>query len=306
MTNTAPVPRQLIVSGDDFGLSPQVNAGILYAHRSGILTNTSLMVTGPAWEDAVALARTTPSLSVGLHLTLVQGRAALPPQVLPRLTDGKGHFSNNPTIAGLRYFFLRRTREQIRTECRAQIEKFLATGLTLAHLDGHLNLHMHPTVLDILLDLAREYRVMAMRLTREDPSFSLAYDPRDRLRKRWESMVFTCLSWAAEKKLRANGIAFPDCLFGLHQSGAIDERYVLTLLPRLREGVTELYCHPAFLPCPEVQYWTPTYRRDVELAALTSPRVRAAVADHNITLMSYRDLHPAGTHHPSHQHGGAQ
>ena len=109
-----PLPcRRLIVNGDDFGLSTQVNAGILHAHRSGILTSTSLMVTGPAWEDAVALAKATPSLSVGLHLTLVQGRAVLSPHLLPDLIDHEGNFSHNSTLAGLRYFFSRLRRSRL-------------------------------------------------------------------------------------------------------------------------------------------------------------------------------------------------
>ncbi|MBI3799489.1 MAG: hopanoid biosynthesis-associated protein HpnK [Deltaproteobacteria bacterium] len=287
--------RQLIVNGDDFGLSSQVNAGILHAHRHGILTDTSLMVTAPAWEEAVALARATPTLSVGLHLTLVQGRAALAPHLLPAVTDPFGNFSQDPTRAGLRYFFSRQARAQVRAECRAQIEKFLATGLTLAHVDGHLNIHMHPVVLDSLLALAKEYGMRAMRLTREDLATSLRLDARYGLRKRWESVIFRILSRAAEKKLRTHGILFPDALFGLHQSGDINERYLLGLLPRLREGVTEVYCHPAFLPCREVQHWTPTYRRDVELAALTSPAVRTAITAQEVTLISYRALSPDGT-----------
>jgi hopanoid biosynthesis associated protein HpnK len=294
MTPTTRSGRQLIVNGDDFGLSPQVNAGILHAHRHGILTNTSLMVTAPAWEEAVALAQATPSLSVGLHLTLVQGRAALAPHLLPAVTDPGGNFSRTPTLAGLRYFFSRRARQQVRAECQAQIEKFLATGLPLAHVDGHLNIHMHPVVLNVLLELAREYGIKAMRVTCEDLAVSLALNTHHSLRKRWESVIFTGLSRAAEKKLRANGIAFPDALFGLHQSGDINERYLLGLLPRLREGVTELYCHPSFLPCREVQYWTPTYRRAVELEALTSPAVRAAVANQNIALVSYLDCRSNG------------
>ena len=94
----------------------------------------------------------------------------------------------------------------------------------------------------------------------------------------------------AEKKLRQAGIRYPDYLFGLHQSGGLDERYVLGLLPQLRDGVTELYCHPSFLPCPEVQRWTPTYRRDAELDALTSAAVREAIATQAIQLVNYRDF----------------
>lgn len=282
--------RCLIVNGDDFGLSPQVNAGILRAHRHGILTNTSLMVTAPAWREAVDLARGQPTLGVGLHLTLVQGRAVLPARNLPTITDSDGRFPNNPTRAGLRYFFSPRARAEVRAECRAQIERFLATGLQLSHVDGHLNLHMHPVVMDAVLELAAEYGVPAVRLTREDTAAGLALDQRRALAKRWEGWVFAKLAARSTSALDRAGVRHPDHLFGLHQSGHVDEAYLLGLLPRLRPRVTELYCHPAVLPCPEVERWTPAYRRDLELAALTSPRVAAAVRDRDIRLVSYADL----------------
>ena len=283
--------KRLIVNGDDFGLSRQVNAGILHAHQHGILTNTSLMVTGSAWKEAIELARQTPRLQVGLHLTLVQGTAVLPHQTISSLTDGDGNFLNNPTLAGLRYFFSSRARTQVQDECRAQIERFLATDLPLAHIDGHVNIHLHPVVFDSLLGLAQEYGVRAMRVTREDLRSSLALDARHSLRKRWESFIFSRLARRAQQKLHASGIVFPDALFGLHQSGALDEAYLLKLLPRLQTGTTELYCHPAFLPCPEVQRWTPTYQRDTELAALTSPTVQDSIRGHGIQLVGYRDLY---------------
>ena len=289
-TRPAPARRYLIVNGDDFGLSPQVNAGILHAHQHGILTNTSLMVTAPAWEEAVEMARSTPSLGVGLHLTLVQGRAALSARQLSAITDSDGDFANNPTLAGLQYFFSKRARDEVRAECRAQLERFLETGVRLSHIDGHLNIHMHPVVMDALCRLKEEYDIPAMRLTREDIAGNLAIDPRHALRKRWEYYIFKNLARRAEIKLRRTRILYPDCLFGMHQSGALDEHYLLGLLPFLQEGVTELYCHPAFSPCPEVARWTPTYRRDTELAALTSPAVRDAVTQRAIRLVSYHDL----------------
>lgn len=290
MTQSAHNRCYLIVNGDDFGLSPQVNAGILYAHHHGILTNASLMVTGPAWHDAVVRAQETPTLSVGLHLTLAQGCSVLPPHLIPALTDFGRNFPDNPTWAGLRYFFSPRARLQVRDECRAQIEKFLATGLSLSHIDGHVNIHMHPVVQDTLVTLLPEYDIPAIRITQENLSVSLTLDPQARLRKRWESLIFSQLARRARNKFRRVGIISPDRLFGLHQSGALTEEYLLRLLSQLEPGVTELYCHPAFLPCSEVQRWTPYYRRDVELAALTSSRVQAAVREKEISLLSYRSL----------------
>ena len=290
MPSPVPGARYLIVNGDDFGLSAQVNAGILHAHQQGILTNTSLMVTAPAWEEAVELARSMPSLGVGLHVTLVQGRAVLSRQHLRTIIDSEGNFGHDPTRSGLQYYFSRRAREEVQAECRAQLERFLETGLPLSHIDGHLNIHMHPVVMDALLALAQEYHIPAMRLTRESLTTSLMLDPHHALRKRWESFVFTSLARTTEKKLWRACIPYPDHLFGLHQSGAVDESYLLGLLPRLQAGVTELYCHPARLPCPETERWTPTYQRDVELAALTSPTVRAVAAEENIRFVNYRDL----------------
>src|SRR6185295_14404925 len=136
--------RRLIIAADDFGMSAGVNAGILRAHRSGILGDASLMVNGAAFAEAVELARATPTLSVGLHLMLVQGRAALPAEEIPLLAGQDGLFGNAPIAAGFRYFFTPGVRAQLRREIVAQVEKFLATGLPLSHVDGHVTIHMHP------------------------------------------------------------------------------------------------------------------------------------------------------------------
>jgi hopanoid biosynthesis associated protein HpnK len=282
--------RALIVNGDDFGLSPQVNAGIIQAHQNGILTDASLMVTGTAWREAVELARAQPTLSVGLHVTLVQGKSVLPPHLLPSITDFGGNFPNDATLAGLRYFFSRRAREQVYEECRAQIERFLSTSLALTHLDGHVNIHMHPVVCEALIALMQEYGIPAMRVTHEDPAISFAFDARQRVHKLSEAFIFSRLAQRTKQKLRAAQRIFPDALFGLHHSGQVDERYLLYLLPKLQPGVTEIYCHPSLLPCPEVERWTPNYRRADELVALTSESVRRVVGRLGISLVNYRDL----------------
>ncbi len=270
--------KQLVVSGDDFGFSPEVNAGILTAHREGILTNTSLMVNGPARKEAVIIAKETPVLGVGLHLTLVHGQSTLSSRELLGVTDATGHFHSNPVKAGLRYFFDKSLHSSLLHECRAQIETFLATGLPLSHIDGHLNLHLHPTILNILLQLAREYPIRAIRLTRENLWTGLTLDPRDTMRKIREGTIFSLLSLYAKRKLRAASLRFPNHLFGLHQSRNVNEAYLLDLIPRLKNGVSELYCHPSLpLTHPEV-------------AALTSPRVKEDLQREGISLINYHDL----------------
>ncbi len=280
--------RRLIVAADDFGMSAGVNAGIVRAHRDGILTDASLMVNGQAFAEAVALARAHPALSVGLHLMLVQGRAAAPPHEIPLLAGADGRFGDHPIGAGMRYFFTPGVQSQLRREVIAQLDRFRATGLPLSHVDGHLTIHMHPVVLDILIDLRDRYGIRAVRLPREPLAPALRYDRRHLLRKLFEATAFNSLSrWALPRLARA-GLRYPDRMFGLHQTGHVSEEYLLTVLADLPPGTNEIYCHPAVTD-DEARRWRPAdYASEQELAALTSARVRDAVERGGIELITYR------------------
>jgi hypothetical protein len=142
-------------------------------------------------------------------------------------------------------------------------------------------------VLPTLVALAPRYGIRAMRLTHDDLGFALAHDPRHQLRKRTESLVFRALAAYAAPRLRAAGILAPARVFGLHATGHVDEAYLLALIPRLGPGVSELYCHPATAHPGAGQ---DGYDHQGELAALTSPRVRAALSAAGVRLASYREL----------------
>jgi hopanoid biosynthesis associated protein HpnK len=286
--------RRLIVTGDDFGLSPGVNAGIGQAFREGILTGASLMVNAPATAEAVTLAHGQPGLAVGLHLVLLQGRATAPVESIPNLVHSDGTFSDCPVLSGMRYFFLPSMRTQLRREIQAQLERFHSFGLALSHVDGHLNIHLHPVVVDILIELSAAYEIAGLRLTRDPLLPALRLDARWPLRKAAEATVFSGLTWWAEPRLRAAGIRFPDGLYGLHQTGVIDEEYLVALISRLPVGTSELYCHPGVLPDPTVERLMPGYQHDRELAALCSPRVRAALYEHGVTLGNYWQMRGDG------------
>ena len=285
--------RRLVVSGDDFGAAPEVNAAIVRAHRDGILTGASLMVTGAAAAEAVVLARDHPRLAVGLHLVLAQGRPAAPPADIPHLVTGDGTFRRQPVATGLRYaweYVFRAGRVELGREVEAQLRAFTATGLALAHLDGHLNMHLHPMVLPILLELAPRYRIRAVRLPRESLAAALRYDPRHLPRKVAEGLVFHALAAYAAPRLRAAGIRTADRVFGMHQTGHVDEPYLLALIRALPPGVSELYCHPAEgRPTPFARQQA-GYDHAGEVGALTSPRVRAALEAAGVELVSYPQL----------------
>lgn len=282
--------RRLIVSADDFGMSAGANAGIIRAHREGILGDASLMVNGQAFAEAVELARDHPRLSVGLHLMLVQGRAASPPAQVPLLAGADGLFGSMPVVAGMRYFFLPGVRGQLQREITAQLDKFRATGLPLSHVDGHLTIHVHPVVLDILLAVRERYGIRAVRLPREPLTPALRYDRRHLPRKLFEALSFNALSRWALPRLRRAGVRHPDRMFGLHQTGHVSDDYLLSVLAELPPGVSEIYCHPAVVD-DEARRWRPAdYESEQEVAALTSPRVRDAIERSRIELITYRDL----------------
>jgi hopanoid biosynthesis associated protein HpnK len=270
--------RRLIVNADDFGASPAINQAVIRAHREGILTTASLMVNEPAQAAAVRLARENPRLGVGLHLTLLLGRAALPPEQIPGLVNARGGFSRRPVGVGLRYFFLRRLRAQLRAEIHAQFAKFHATGLPLDHVNGHLHLHLHPVVFDLLMEDAAALGIRHLRLTRDCLARS-----RRLARGRWgyrvsHALIYELLSRRAREPLRRRGIRHAQITFGLLQTGRVDEDYVLKLLPELPAGDSELYSHPS------LDEFKP------EFEALISPRVRDRVRELGIELIRYQDL----------------
>lgn len=265
---------RLILNGDDLGMSHEVNAGILLAHTEGLLTSASLMVNGDAVEEAIDLVRRHPSLEVGLHLVLIQGRATLSPALIPRLVDAQGSFGTSPFPLGMRYFFNRQIRPEIEAEVRAQIEKFLAFGLPLSHVNGHLHFHLHPTVLRILLKLSREYPIKSMRLTHDRFWVNVRFDRRNFASKAVHYLIFALLSRYARGRLDREGIAYADRVYGLLQTGKVDERYLLYLLDHLEDATSEIYFHPAIGGFELQRKFMPGYRHKEELSALISQTVK--------------------------------
>jgi hopanoid biosynthesis associated protein HpnK len=280
--------KELIINADDFGLSSAANRGVLRAWQQGILTGASLMVGGAAFEEAVALAAQNPGLQVGLHLTLVQGRAVLAEPGLPALTDASGDFGNDPVLAGMRYFFLKPLRKRLYREIEAQIVKCREAGIALSHVDGHLNIHMHPVVFDILCELMPKYGIKSFRLSRENLGVNLALDRQRVVGKCADAFIFAQLAKRCRPMLDRLGIRYAGEVKGLLNSGRMTEDYLLKALDSVGEGLTEIYFHPGCRPCAELDRWMPEYRHDEELAALTSAQVARKLAQLGIRLRNYR------------------
>jgi chitin disaccharide deacetylase len=258
--------KRVTFSADDFGLSVAVNEAVERAHRDGILHAASLMVAGPAADDAVRRAQALPSLRVGLHLVVIEGPAVLPSSVLPDLLDAHGQFPSDQFRLGMNYFFRPRVRRQLAAEIRAQFAAFAATGLALDHANAHKHMHLHPTVGRLMIDIGREFGLRSVRIPAEPPKILAACGTRatigDRALYHWTRLL--------RRQARAAGMATNDHCFGIAWSGHMTAERLHCLLEALPDGDSEIYFHPATERDATLRQLMPDYEHTAELEALLS------------------------------------
>jgi chitin disaccharide deacetylase len=283
---------QLIVNADDFGLSEEVNEAVIRAARMGVLTSCSLMVGAPAFEHAVRLAKQTPGLAVGIHLTTVCGQSVLPPDQIPSLVDSQGNFSYNPVTAGLKYFFSRRTRQELWKELSSQFEKFLASGLSCSHIDGHQHFHVHPVIFDQAVRLGKRHGIRRMRVPLDDLNLALHFNPRRSLQKMILGAIFALLCSRMKQRLEREKFLYTDRVYGFFETGRMSTSYFLFLLRQLKAGSSEIYFHPAYFQTssPLIKE---EYQSLVEYNALVDNQVCQRIREGGIRLSTYRDLVPS-------------
>lgn len=276
--------KQLIINADDLGLTPAVNRGVVRAFRDGIVTSASLLVTGSAFDDAVALARENPELDVGLHLALVEERAVLGPDVLPTLVDETGRlprtsaeFIQRAILGGISW-------HEVEQEIAAQIALFQKTGLRLSHLDSHQHLHMFPPVFQIVRRLAHWIDNVWIRNSagpwRKSPDASL---------RRWAQRLGLNLTSLSARVLHGSSLPeMPDGMFGFEVSGRLSPPALEQILRKIPHGLYELICHPGEEDADtQTRYNHWGYNWAEELESLTAPEMRVALDEERIMLTSF-------------------
>jgi len=277
------IEKSLIVTADDFGASPEVNEAVERGHRDGVLTCTSLMVSGAGAADAVRRAKALPGLKVGLHLVLVEGRPVLPPSYVPDLVGPDGQFRNDMVKASFAMAFQKKVRRQITEEIEAQFEAFAATGLKLDHVNAHKHFHLHPVIARIALETGKRFGMRAMRAPCEPLAVLRRIEPQAK-----GGEIERFCGARLKERLWYNGIWSPDHMFGLCWSGAMSTQRLAALMAHLPDGVSEIYLHPATGPYAGS---TPGYRYAQELMALTSAEARTAAR--SLRLGAFSDFAPA-------------
>src|SRR6185437_9785701 len=269
--------KKLIVNADDFGYTRGVNLGIVRGCQQGIVTSTTRMANGNAFEDAVACAKANPQLGVGVHLVLVGGRCVAKPQEIRSLADAEG---NLPASLGdlLRKLWAGSIEpNEIACELRAQIRRVIEAGIEPTHVDCHKHTHLQPQVMEQVAAVAGEFGIRRVRRPYEEfgTLFAFAAKGRASLRR-----------IAAARNFRT-----PDHFLGVAATGTLDRGALLSMISSIGEGVTELMCHPGVCDAELEQSATRLKRqREVELEALTDPAVREGLKRQDIELIDYRGL----------------
>jgi hopanoid biosynthesis associated protein HpnK len=286
--------KQLILNADDFGLTRGVNEGIIRAHREGILTSTTLMACGSAFDHAVELAKLNPRLGIGCHLVLVGGKAVAPLEEISSLASKDGRLPDSLAIFVTRLSTGMIRPKEIERELRAQILKIRAAGIDPTHLDTHKHTHAHPVVMGALSRVARELGIPRVR------------KPMESLRDSWESsrgerpaMLPELFAAAAVRMVtpvfqsaaRRYDLRSPDYFLGLARTGRLRPEALRRMIGAVQEGSTEIMLHPGIsdseLQTIETRL---SWQRNSEMDALIDPAVKSAIEEHGIRLITYGEL----------------
>ncbi len=286
--------RYLILNADDFGLTAGVTDGVIEAHQRGLLTSTTLLVGAPDATRAARLARGFSRLGTGLHLALSAVRPILPPHRIGTLVDADGRFPYSFLGVAARLSMGRINLTELEQELEAQILAMQDLGLTITHLDGHNHLHVHPTVLPIVLRLMARHHIGALRLPRAAPPLEAAdLQPASR-RQTLKGYLLRVATRHATARIQQAGVATTDHFIGFEQSGHLTGERLRTVLSQLPPGITEVMLHPARMDVELTTRHAWGYDWEEELQGLLDPGVAACVQSHAITLIHYGTLPGVG------------
>lgn len=274
----------LIVSADDFGFHNALNEGIVKAFVNGIVTCINIMPSGDSFENALELIKKNCITEIGAHLSLTQTRPLSEYSKVSTLITSAGKFNENYKKFFSKFISGKIDITQVYFELRKQMEILNTTGLRITNLNSHENIHMIPSILNLFVRLAKEFKVKAIRFPHRDKSFH--YD----INMIYKKLVLSFFERRMRKILIASDVVSPDHFFGFFDSGKMNENSILQMIESLGEGTTELICHPGMLD----QQLTRRYRFykncESELQALISPHIKKLLADKEIKLVSYSNF----------------
>lgn len=282
--------KKLIVNADDFALHTLVNRAIIQAHQQGILTSTSLLANGAAFDEAVGLATANPQLGIGVHLCLVGGLPTLaPPESVPTLIDpATGRLYENYVQFTKRYLTGKVSKLDIYQELSLQVKKIKASGLPITHVDSHQHMHMLPGIDRIAVQICREEGICKSRVSNENILFSGGYP--FTVGRYLGKVALSFFSMLAAKTFKSTDIKYPRYFYGMLAGGNMQEQYLLRIIDCITDGSSEIMLHPGLNKAQLVADLGFDYNWQLEYEALISPKVKQAIDSKGIELISFKDL----------------
>lgn len=261
--------KKLIINADDFGLSVGINNGIIDGLKKGFIKDTSLIAGSDAYEHAVDLAKKNNIKNIGVHVVLAK-----------EIPSAQKYYRFS-----WRYFLGIVNNREIHFNIKNQILKIKNDGFNITHIDSHQHIHMMPRILKIYVQLAKEFNIRFIRFPYEAKIPDL-FDFRNVIK------VFCLRAVCILSKhiLVKNDIRHSDYFYGHFYSGRLNKESVFKMLSGIKEGITELSCHPGYLT-DEIRTKYPWHSNcENELLVLSDPRFSEAVKKNNIELVSYADI----------------
>ena len=278
--------KQIIINSDDFGRHELINLAVDKAFNEGFLKSATIMAGGKAFDDAVEVAKKNPALGVGIHFTLANGFPVLPPEKIPTLVTDDGIFYENYVVFLKKYLQGKVSRDEIRLELSAQLEKVQNAGINLTHFDSHQHLHHIPGIIEIALDLAKSAKIPAMRV-----SNTKIFDGELESIGQFVGRVgLGSLAKYAEHKAHKKNFKTPEHFSGIVAGESVSEKFLENLIENLEEGTTEVMLHPGTDNKILCDYCEWEHDFEEELNAVTSPKILKLLEEKNISAVNFKNL----------------
>lgn len=280
------VVYKIIINADDFGRHTLINQAVAKGVEEGVLRSATLMPGGKAFDEAVEIGKTHPALGVGIHFTLVNGFPILPPEEIPSLVTKEGVFLDDYNLF-VKHFLAGRVRmEEVRRELAAQAAKMEKTGLALTHVDSHQHMHVLPGVIDAVLDTAESLSIDAVRIPRT-PLFEGGIGSAGQLIGR---LGLWSLAQMAALKAKKRHFRTPRHFEGIVAGRAVSPEHLLRIARHLPRGATEVMMHPGLSNDTLIPACRWDHDFEAEMAAILSPKVKAALREKGADIVNFRDL----------------
>jgi len=287
------MPARLILNADDFGLTRGINRAIGELHSAGVITSTTLMARGAAFDDAVEIARMHPALGVGCHIVLTDGAPVSPPCSIPSLIGADGKNFRPSLVDFVQALLLGRiNEEEVALEALAQIERLERAGIHPTHLDTHKHTHLCPSIGRTLLQIAERCGIRAIRNPFE-PEWSLVLNHGSRPRRLAIRLIGILRPrFEAHAQIRDGRVLTTDGTVAISATGQLTASTLGEILRALPPtGPYEICCHPGYND-GDLDRVTTRLRahRDVERESLLAEVPKALSHSNAPVLVHYGDL----------------